>query len=87
MIDYLELLEVGDGHNYTPHEERFRQAKLSKGMKMLAMEFNAVVHTATQSSNIPEEMKNDPNLFTITTRAQVNEDKGKTKTCLDIFIN
>jgi RecA/RadA recombinase len=83
IIDYLELLEVGDGHNYTPGEERFRQAKLAKGMKMLAMEFNAVVHTATQSSNIPEEQKNDPEF--VITRAQLSEDKGKIRP-FDIFI-
>ena len=83
IIDYLELLEVGDGHNYTPHEERFRQAKLAKGMKMLAMEFNAVVHTATQSSNIPEEQKNDPEF--VITRAQLSEDKGKIRP-VDSFI-
>lgn len=83
IIDYLELLEVGDGHNYSPHEERFRQAKLAKGMKMLAMEFNAVVHSATQSSNIPEEMKNDPEF--VITRAQLSEDKGKVRP-VDIFI-
>ena len=83
IIDYLELLEVGDGHNYSPGEERFRQAKLAKGMKMLAMEFNAVVHTATQSSNIPEECKNDPEF--VITRAQLNEDKGKCRP-MDIFI-
>ena len=83
IIDYLELLEVGDGHYYTPGEERFRQAKLAKGMKMLAMEFNAVVHTATQSSNIPEECKNDPEF--VITRAQLSEDKGKIRP-FDIFI-
>lgn len=49
VIDYLELLEVGDGIVYMPKDERFRQAKLAKGMKSLAMEFNAVVHTATPS--------------------------------------
>ena len=83
IIDYLELLELGDGHRYTPSEERFRQAKLAKGMKMLAMEFNAVVHTATQSSNIPEEQKNDPEF--IITRAQLSEDKGKIRP-FDIFV-
>ena len=83
IIDYLELLEVGDGHYYTPGEESFRQAKLAKGMKMLAMEFNAVVHTATQSSNIPEECKNDPEF--VITRAQLSEDKGKIRP-FDIFI-
>jgi hypothetical protein len=50
---------------------------------MLAMEFNAVVHTATQSSNIPEEMKNDPEF--VITRAQLSEDKGKLRP-VDIFI-
>lgn len=83
IIDYLELLELGDGHRYTPGEERFRQAKLAKGMKMLAMEFNAVVHTATQSSNIPEEQKNDPEF--VITRAQLNEDKGKCRP-MDVFV-
>lgn len=83
IIDYLELLELGDGHRYTPSEERFRQAKLAKGMKMLAMEFNAVVHTATQSSNIPEERKNDPEF--VITRAQLSEDKGKIRP-FDIFV-
>ena len=83
IIDYLELLELGDGHRYTPSEERFRQAKLAKGMKMLAMEFNAVVHTATQSSNIPEEQKNDPEF--VITRAQLNEDKGKCRP-MDVFV-
>ena len=83
VIDYLELLEVGDGHNYSPSEERFRQAKLAKGMKTLAMEFNAVVHTATQSSNIGDEKKNDPNF--VITRDQLSEDKGKIRP-FDIFI-
>ena len=83
IIDYLELLELGDGHRYTPSDERFRQAKLAKGMKMLAMEFNAVVHTATQSSNIPEEQKNDPEF--VITRAQLSEDKGKIRP-FDIFV-
>lgn len=82
LFDYLELLGVGDGHNYTPSEERFRQAKLAKAMKMIAMEFNAVVHTATQSSNIPDESKNDPEF--VITRSHLNEDKGKCR-AFDLF--
>jgi len=50
---------------------------------MLAMEFNVVVHTATQSSNIPEEQKNDPEF--VITRSQLNEDKGKVRP-FDILI-
>jgi replicative DNA helicase len=83
IIDYLELLEVGDGHNYSPSEERFRQTKLAKGMKMLAMEFNAVVHAATQSNIISEEQKNDPEF--VITRANLSEDRGKVRPA-DIFI-
>lgn len=83
IIDYLDLLEVGDGHNYSPSEERFRQAKLAKGMKMLAMEFNAVVHTATQTSSLKYEQKNDPEF--VITRENLSEDKGKIRP-FDIFI-
>jgi len=75
IIDYLELLEVGDGHNYSPSEERFRQTKLARAMKMIAMEFNCVVHTNTQATSIPEEQKNDPDF--VITRYNLSEDKGK----------
>jgi replicative DNA helicase len=83
IIDYLELLEVGDGHSYSPSEERFRQTKLSRGMKQLAMEFNAVVHTATQSNSISEEDRNDPNF--VVSRSNLSEDRGKIRP-FDIFI-
>lgn len=83
IIDYLELMELGDGHNYSPGEERFRQSKLMKGLKMLAMEMNVVVHTATQASNIPEDLKQDPEF--VITRQYLNEDKGKIRPA-DIFI-
>lgn len=83
LIDYLELLEPGDGHSYSPSEERFRQAKLAKGMKGLAMEFNAVVHTATQSNSISEDDRNDPNF--VITRSNLNEDRGKARP-FDIFV-
>lgn len=83
IIDYLELTEPGDGHNYTPGEERFRQSKLAKGMKQLAMEFNAVVHTATQTNDVAPEQRNDPDF--VITRSNLNEDKGKIRP-FDIFV-
>jgi replicative DNA helicase len=83
VVDYLELLEPGDGHNYSPGEERFRQAKLSKAMKMIAMEFNVVVHAATQSNNVPVDLRNDPTF--VITRDNLNEDKGKLRPA-DLFI-
>ena len=82
IIDYLELLEVGDGITYHPSEERFRQQKLAKGMKTLAMEFNAVVHTATQANDISPEDRNDPEF--VITRSNLNEDRGKARP-FDIF--
>lgn len=83
LIDYLELSEPGDGIKYGPKDERFRQGKMAKQIKMLAMEFNAVVHTATQSSSIEEEERNDPNF--VLTRSNLSEDKGKIRP-FDIFV-
>jgi len=83
IIDYLELLEVGDGVHYSPKEERFRLQKLSRGMKTLAMEFNVVVHTATQSNDIDFAEVNDPEF--VITRSNLSEDKGKLRPA-DIFI-
>lgn len=83
IIDYLELLEVGDGIRYTPGEERFRQEKLSRGMKALAMEFNAVVHTATQSNDVGLDEKNDPSF--VLSRSNLSENKGKLRPT-DVFI-
>ena len=83
IIDYLELLEVGDGIRYTPGEERFRQEKLSRGMKALAMEFNAVVHTATQSNDVELDEKNDPSF--VLSRSNLSENKGKLRPT-DVFI-
>lgn len=75
IIDYLELLEVGDGKNYGVSDERFRQQKLSKAMKTLAMEFNAVVFTATQANTPDKETTDDPDF--VFSRYNINEDKGK----------
>lgn len=83
IIDYLELAEPGDGQKYGPKDERFRQAKLAKQCKMLAMEFNAVVHTATQASSIENEERNDPEF--VLTRTNLSEDKGKIRP-FDIFV-
>lgn len=83
VIDYLELLELGDGIRYTPGEERFRREKLIRGLKTIAMEFNCVVHTATQSNDISYEEMNDPEF--ILTRSNLNEARGVIRPC-DGFI-
>lgn len=75
LIDYLELLELGDGISYGPQNERFRQQKIGRFMKELAMEQNVVVATVTQASSLPSEFKKDPNF--VMTREYLSEDKGK----------
>lgn len=75
IIDYLELLETGNGKKYDSDSERFRQQWLSKKMKSLAMEFNAVVHTATQANTPSKEITDDPEY--VFSRYNINEDKGK----------
>lgn len=75
IIDYLELIEPDDGIRYTPNMERFRQGKIAKWMKELAMDTENVVATVTQASNLPSELKKDPNF--VMTREYLSEDKGK----------
>ena len=77
IIDYLELLEVGDGKNYGVSDERFRQQKIAKGLKTIAMEFNAVVHSATQANTPSKETTDDPEF--VFSRYNINEDKGKVR--------
>lgn len=74
-IDYLELMEPGDGINYGPKDERFRQQKIARFMKELAMEQDVVVATVTQASTLSSELKKDPAF--VMTREYLSEDKGK----------
>lgn len=76
-IDYLELMSTGDGINYGGDNERFRQEKLGRFCKELAMEMDAVVATVTQASNLPFELKKDPKF--VMTRDFLSDAKGKLK--------
>jgi hypothetical protein len=84
IVDYLELLEVGDGIRYSQKEERFRREKLSRGMKSLAMEFNAVVWTATQCNDLSLEERNDPEF--VISRHNINEAKNVVRP-VDVFFS
>lgn len=75
ILDYLELIEPGDGKTYFNSDERHRQQQLGRLLKNLAVEFNIYIITATQASALPPETKEDPNLFL--TRWNLSEDKGK----------
>lgn len=82
-IDYLELVELSDGQNYGPKEERFRQTKIGRGFKEIAMENDVVVASVTQASNLPSDLKKDPNF--VMTREFLAEDKGKIRP-FDMFL-
>jgi replicative DNA helicase len=83
IVDYLELLVPGDGLNYSPDNERHRQTKIARGLKEIAMEFDAALWTATQSNDVARDMQND-NKFVLS-RNNLSEDKGKIRP-FDIFI-
>lgn len=75
LIDYMELMSLNDGVNYGPRDERFRQQKIGRFMKELAMEQDVAVDTVTQASNLPSDLKKDPSFHM--TREFLSEDKGK----------
>ncbi len=74
-VDYLELCDLEDGVNYNPSTERFRQQKIAQQFKEIAMEFNTVLATVTQASNLPSDLKNDPAF--VMTREYLSEAKNK----------
>lgn len=75
IIDYLDLIEPGDGNLYRASEERFRQQAVARMMKDIAVEFDVSVLTVTQASAIPPDARKDPDF--ILTRWNLSEDKGK----------
>ncbi len=83
IIDYLDLIEPGDGIIYGPNHERHRQQKVAKSLKNIAMEQNVVVVAFTQASSIPPDDLNDPDF--VITRYNIAEDKGKLRPA-DLFI-
>jgi len=75
LIDYLDLVDPGDGKYYSPSEERFRQQNVAKLMKNIAVEFNLSLISVTQASAVPPESREDPDY--LMTRWNLSEDKGK----------
>jgi len=76
LIDYLELLEPGDGKKYmTSNEgERSRRRVIGRGLKNIAVEFESRLITATPASTVNPELLNDPNF--VMTRYNVAEFKA-----------
>lgn len=73
LIDYLELIDPGNGKHYGAKDERERREQISKDMKNLAVELNNVVGSCTQASDVPSDKLNDP-LFYMT-RHNISEYK------------
>lgn len=74
LLDYFELFDPGDGKKYNPSEERQRRESLASKLKNIAVEFDVVIHTATQASTVDPAKLNNPNF--VMTRYDVSEFKG-----------
>lgn len=83
IVDYLELFEPGDGNRYGADAERFRQQKIARYLKNMAMELNVVVIVFTQASSVNPIDLNNPDF--VITRYNLSEDKGKVRPT-DMFI-
>lgn len=74
LIDYLELLDPGDGIKYSISEERHRRIAIANGIKNLAITFKSRIITATQANNISQTLVDDPDF--VLTRDNVSEAKA-----------
>lgn len=76
--DYLELFNVRRNTSVNSEGmERKRREDVANGMVNLAVEFNAAGLTATQSTDIPPAMYNNPDF--VLTRSNISEFKGMVK--------
>jgi len=74
ILDYLELFNPGDGKKYQVEQERERRRALGRVLKNIAVEFNTRIITATQASNVPPQLSEDPNF--VMTRNNLSEFKN-----------
>lgn len=77
ILDYLELLDPGDGKRYKVSEERQRRESLINKLKNIAVEFNIAIFSATQAATVATNLLNDPEF--VQTRYHVSEFKGVIK--------
>lgn len=76
IIDYMDLLDPGDGRNYTGslEGEKAKRQALAKMMKNLALEQNIAIITATQASDVSESDINNPKFYL--TKNNISYDKN-----------
>jgi len=74
LIDYLELLDLGNGIQYNKDQERFRRKEIAERLKNLAVEFKLVISTVTQANNVAKEIWDNPT--EVMTRENIAEAKA-----------
>lgn len=77
VFDYLELFDPSDGQKYKSDDVRGKRIAIANKLKNIAMEFNAVVLTATQMQDVKQNLLDDPEFFL--TRNHISEFKGLVK--------
>lgn len=61
IFDYLDLIQPGNGSNFSEDKERFRRLHVMNKITDIAKEMNCVCVTATQANNVRPEQYNNPN--------------------------
>lgn len=74
LLDYLELLDPGDGKKYRISEERHRREALANKFKNICVELNVAGLTATQASTVAPDLLDNPDF--VQTRYNISEFKG-----------
>lgn len=85
IIDSLDLLQPGDGHRYGIDQQgvKMRLQKVAQMMKNLAVELKVPIMTATQASNVPYTVWNDPEK--VIDRSHIEGDKTLIKPFSFVF--
>lgn len=85
VVDSLDLLKTGESKklDYDPEYKKEKLQKCAQRLKDLAVEFNMVVCTATQASNVPMEIWN--NIDKVIDRSYTEGDKTLVKPFSFVF--
>ena len=83
IFDYLELFDPSDGVKYSANDSRQKRESIANKMKNIAMEFDSAVLTATQSSDLSQDLLDDEDF--VLTRNHISEFKGLVKPFSGVF--
>lgn len=74
ILDYFELFHPSNNLRYKVEQERERRRDIGRDLKNIAIEFKTRIVTATQASDIPPNLREDPEF--VMTRSNVSEFKN-----------